>query len=561
MFNIKKEVWQYVVLCELKFSLFLYVVSLILLSLVEILSIGVIFPILTTLVNDASVVNSYDYDFLEWLILLDKQTILISGLILYVVRSFVLLTGTWYQAKFSQELIIRLSNKVFSNYLDSDVEYIESQKTSDIIRKVTGTVSQVVNSHILQIIIVSFEFITLFILIGFIFTIMDLQLFFAIILVFLTLLIFSKYISGQLSKIGSQKRVFEGNKVEYVHELMGMFKEIINFKIGLFLGRDFYAASKISARSSVIQATLSSIPRNLLELVIFAGGLSYLLILTTDTDAFITQVPIIGTIMFALLKFVPSINKINVGWQNYKFSSSFVKELNDELIACGNNNNNKIDDTQAKHQISFQDLSVTGLTAKKGDSVFGPWNLHVKKGEWLSIKGETGCGKSTLMDTLMGFHTVNSGSILLNGRDIRLAYSSFYSIASYVPQKVHLLNKSLKDNILLYGNDNSVITEERYKSVLEICDISGLMIRSDLLKSSSLDNSGLSGGQRQRVGIARALIREPEILFLDEATAGLDVSIQDLVLSNIKEEYPNMTVLMITHSEHVDRFFDKNITL
>jgi len=142
-----------------------------------------------------------------------------------------------------------------------------------------------------------------------------------------------------------------------------------------------------------------------------------------------------------------------------------------------------------------------------------------------------------------------------------LAYSSFYSIAAYVPQKVHLLNKSLKNNILLYGNNNSVITEEGYKSVLEICDISELITRSDLLKSSSLDNSGLSGGQRQRVGIARALIREPEILFLDEATAGLDVSIQDLVLSNIKEKYPNMTVLMITHSEHVDRFFDKNITL
>jgi ATP-binding cassette, subfamily B, bacterial PglK len=558
MINFKKEVWRYIVLCELKFSLFLYVVSLILLSLVEILSIGVMFPILTSLVNDGSVVNSYDYEFLQWLVSLDKQTILVSGIILYAVRSFVLLTGTWYQAKFSQELIIRLSNKVFANYVDADVEYVESQKTSDIIRKVTGTVSQVVNSHILQIIIVSFEFITLIILGGLIFTIMDLQLFFAILLVFLTLLIFSKYISGQLAEIGSQKRIFEGKKIEYVHELMGMFKEIINFKIGLFLERDFYVASKTSARSSVIQTTLSSIPRNLLELTIFTGALSYLLILTTDTDSFITQVPIIGTIMFALLKLVPSINKINVGWQNYKFSSSFVKELDGEVFKKKNGRVGN-DDTDTRHHISFLDLSIVALTAKKGDSVFGPWNLHVKKGEWLSIKGETGCGKSTLMDTLMGFHTVNSGSVLLNGKDIRTTYSSFYSIASYVPQKVHLLNKSLKDNILLYSN--GVITEEKYKFILEICNISELSTRSDLLKSSSLDNSGLSGGQRQRVGIARALIREPEILFLDEATAGLDVSIQELVLSNIKEKYPNLTVIMITHSEHVGRFFDKNITL
>jgi len=558
MINFKKEVWRYIVLCELKFSLFLYVVSLILLSLVEILSIGVMFPILTSLVNDGSVVNSYDNEVLQWVMSLDKQTILVSGIVLYTVRSFVLLTGTWYQAKFSQELIIRLSKKVFGNYLNADVEYVENQKTSDIIRKVTGTVSQVVNSHILQIIIVFFEFITLIILGGLIFTIMDLQLFFAILLVFLTLLIFSKYIGGQLATIGSQKRIFEGKKIEYVHELMGMFKEIINFKISFFLERDFYLASRTSARSSIIQAALSSIPRNLLELIIFTGSLSYLLVLANDGDSFIAQVPMIGTIMFALLKLVPSVNKINVGWQNYQFSSSFVKELDNELFK-NSGIDNRINDTI--YQISFLELSVVDLKAKKGDSVFGPWNLSVKKGEWLSIKGETGCGKSTLVDTIMGFHTINSGSILLNGKDIRKMYGSFYNIASYVPQKVHLLNKSLKDNVLLYGNNNGAITEEKYKSVLEICNILELSTRSDLLKSSSLDNSGLSGGQRQRVGIARALIREPQILFLDEPTAGLDVSVQDLVLSNIKEKYPGMTVIMITHSESIDKFFDRKIIL
>jgi len=559
MINFKKEVWRYVELCELKFALFLYVVSLMLLSLVEILSIGVMFPILTTLIDDGSVVNSYDYEILQWIMSLDKEAVLVSGIILYVVRSFVLLAGTWYQAKFSQELIIRLSKKVFGNYLNADVEYVENQKTSDIIRKVTGTVSQVVNSHILQIIIVFFEFITLIILGGLIFTIMDLQLFFAILIVFLTLLVFSKIISGQLAKIGSQKRIYEGKKIEYVHELMGMFKEIINFKIGFFLERDFFTASNTSARSSVIQATLSAIPRNLLELTIFAGALSYLLILTNDVDSFVTQVPVIGTIMFALLKLVPSINKINVGWQNYKFSSSFVKELDGEVFK--NEKEGRIDSTDTTDQISFLDLSVVALTAKKGKHVFGPWNLNVKKGEWLSIKGETGCGKSTLMDTIMGFHAVNSGSVLLNDKDISMIYSSFYNIAAYVPQKVHLLNKSLKDNILLYDNSNSVIADEKYKFILDICNLSDLSTRSDLLKSSSLDNSGLSGGQRQRVGIARALFREPKILFLDEATAGLDVSIQDLVLSNIKEKYPDLTVIMITHSEHIDRFFDKKIIL
>ncbi len=63
--------------------------------------------------DDGSIVNSYDYEFFQWIMSLDKQTILVSGIILYAVRSCILLVGTWYQAKFSQEIIVRLSKKVF----------------------------------------------------------------------------------------------------------------------------------------------------------------------------------------------------------------------------------------------------------------------------------------------------------------------------------------------------------------------------------------------------------------------------------------------------------------
>lgn len=533
---------------------------MIFLSLLELMSIGVIFPILTALVDDGSITKSYDYGFLNWIMSLDKKTILTSAIVLYVLRSIIVFFGTWYQAKFSEELVLKLSNKVFGIYLKADVETVQRENTTDLIRKVTGTVNQVVNSHILQVVIISFELFTLILIGAAIFSVMSFQLFIAISLVFLILFMFSKIISNHLSRIGNTKRIYETKKMEHIHVLVGMVRELKNFSLSSFLQGDYYSACRISAKASVSLRTLSSIPRNLMELVIFVGSLTYLLILITDPNSFIEQVPIIGTLMFALLKLVPSVNKINVGWQMLKFSSSFLEELNNDLF------NKKYPDVKLDYknysaEMEFTSLTIVGLEVKKGTAVFGPWDAHVKKGEWLAIKGETGCGKSTLMDAILGFQKIDKGHILLNGKNIVQQYSPFYNMASYVPQKVYLLNNSLKENIVLYGNSGKATTDYEYNRILKICNLSELATRSDLLKSSSLDNAGLSGGQRQRVGIARALIRVPEILFLDESTAGLDIVIQDLILSNIKENYPQITVIMITHSEHVDRFFDRKITL
>ena len=178
-----KKIWYYIRLCDLQASYLLYVFALIILSITELLSVGIIFPILATLMKEEVDISSYDFEFIHWLISLNQETILISAIILYILRAFFSIVCSWYQAKFAQEAIVRLSEKVFNNYLKSSVDYIEAQKTSDIIRKVTGTISQVVNSYIIQMTVVLFELITLSLLVLLVFSLIGTELFIGIVFI------------------------------------------------------------------------------------------------------------------------------------------------------------------------------------------------------------------------------------------------------------------------------------------------------------------------------------------------------------------------------------------
>lgn len=555
--SFRDQVWRYIKLCDHRVSFFIYITILASTSLMELASIGVMFPVLASIMGGGQEVHSFEG--LAVIGDIEPVEIIWIAMALFSLRACALLLGTWYQAKFSQDLIVKLSLIVFSRLVDSPVMYIEAQKTSDLIRKVTGTISQAVNSHIIQIITIFFEFFTLLLIIALVFSLVDLKVFLAATVILAFLLFFSKSISSVLADYGNQKRVFETRKIEYVQDIVGLARSLKNFQISDWYKQFFDAASQRSATASIYQATLSGMPRICLELFIFLGGMLYLL-LAVDLDRFTAEMPVLGTAMFALLRLLPLINKINVGWQSYRFSSSFVQELQDCVF--GNQFASQVQRSSLSRNAGYQfdKLEVKDLVLKREYQDFRPVNFEVLRGQWLLISGPTGCGKSTLMDALLGFFPVHSGHIRVNGIDLDQALPNFTEVSAFVPQKVYLLNRSLTENVML-DIEADTIQKRRLKRVLSICDLLALTDRSDLMDETTLNNSGLSGGQMQRIGIARALVREPQILFMDESTAGLDALVQQKILTNIKSEYPNLTVIMISHSTRIDHFFDIQLCL
>ncbi|PTN33063.1 ATP-binding cassette domain-containing protein, partial [Bacillus sp. Rc4] len=174
--------------------------------------------------------------------------------------------------------------------------------------------------------------------------------------------------------------------------------------------------------------------------------------------------------------------------------------------------------------------------------------LRIDKGEKVAFIGESGSGKSTLTKLLMKFYTAESGDILINGYHINDIHAhSLRESISYIPQESHFIQGSIFENLLL-GNSGSFTFEE----IIEVCKqtnvhdfVNDLPMRYDTLVEEN--GSNLSGGQKQRLAIARALLRKPNILIMDESTSNLDTTTEQGISKMIYDQTVGITTIIIAH--------------
>lgn len=181
------------------------------------------------------------------------------------------------------------------------------------------------------------------------------------------------------------------------------------------------------------------------------------------------------------------------------------------------------------------------------DPVLKDINLKIKKGQTIAIVGKSGSGKSTLADLLPRFMDTDKGSILIDGVDVRdLKMKDLRDLMGIVGQQPILFNTSFKENIA-FGVDE--IDMDKVRNAARIANANDFIEETESGYESSVGESGnkLSGGQRQRVSIARAIMANPPILILDEATSSLDTESERLVQDAILKLMKNRTSIVIAH--------------
>jgi subfamily B ATP-binding cassette protein MsbA len=210
-----------------------------------------------------------------------------------------------------------------------------------------------------------------------------------------------------------------------------------------------------------------------------------------------------------------------------------------------------------RDRIEFRDVSFSYEEAGILDRV----NLVIEKGKTVALVGSSGAGKSTLADLVPRFHDVSSGQLLIDGTDIRdYSLKSVREQMSIVTQEPILFNDTIAANIAL-GKPNA--TYEEIVHAAEIANAHNFIIQKEEGYQTNIGDRGskLSGGERQRLTIARALLKNPPILILDEATSSLDTESERLVQDAINKMMEHRTSIVIAHRLSTIRHADEIIVL
>jgi ABC-type multidrug transport system fused ATPase/permease subunit len=259
--------------------------------------------------------------------------------------------------------------------------------------------------------------------------------------------------------------------------------------------------------------------------------------------------------IFAVASFriVPGASRLLSAFQTIKHMEPSVRLLLQEFDSKDNSyiKNNYLP-KDLSTPLKFQkEINLTNLSFSypiRKEFVLSKISMTIKKGDFVGIIGETGSGKSTLINLLIGLLKSSDGKVEVDGLNINSNLTKWYKKIGYVPQSVYLIDDTIRKNIA-FGLREDDIDNDLVAKAIEKANLDEFVNNLPDGLETIVGEKGirLSGGQQQRIGIARALYRDPEILILDEATSSLDEATEKKIMESIQFLKGKKTLIVITH--------------
>ncbi len=377
-------------------------------------------------------------------------------------------------------------------------------------------------------------------------------------IVIFLVLIFRIITKKLIKDYGKERFLRSGEMMKSLLEILDNYKNIKIFNKATFFSDKFKKNNFIYSNVNKKFQIIDNSPRFWLEIAGITGlcGMVFFLLYFNYSPQSI--VPILGMFSVAFFRIIPSVLRIVRSAQAMNYSDPVM----DQLLVSLKDLKEYVPTKDSKlikfnEKIEFKNLSF--YYPNKPTKIFDDLNVTIKKGEKIGIIGKTGAGKSTLIDILLGFLIPVKGNVLVDGIEIKQNLQGWRELIGYVPQKINVINGTIKENIL-FGSDNLDNKDlvKRLNNSMLISDfdevVSGLKNGLEtIVGDKGLD---LSGGQIQRLAFARALFRNPEILILDESTNALDQKTEKKIIGKLLEFETSKTIIMISHNLETLKFCD-----
>lgn len=476
--------------------------------------------------------------------------------ITFVLKNIILFLFLWWNKNFVEYIYRNICMRLLQSELQkSYLDYISSSSALTVrnFNEVKAFLKYLENFIILLV-----EGIILILLISLLLTVEYKVTLIVFGIVIFLVMIFRMITKKLIRNYGKERFFRSGEMMKSLLEIIDNYKNIKIFNKDIFFIDKFKKNNFIYSNVNKKFQIIDNSPRFWLEIAGVTGlcGMVFFLLYFDYSPQSI--VPILGMFSVAFFRIIPSVLRIVRSAQTINFSDPVMDQL---LISLKNSKKyvqqKDFESMQFNEKIEFKNLSFN--YPNKPSKIFDDLYLTIKKGEKIGIIGRTGAGKSTLIDILLGFLKPNKGDVLVDNKEIKENLQGWRELIGYVPQKINVINGTIKENILFGSNkfddkdfkkrlNNSIIISDFDEVVKGLKD--GL---ETIVGDKGLD---LSGGQIQRLAFARALFRNPEILILDESTNALDQKTERKIIKNLLEFETTKTIIMISHNLETLKFCD-----
>ena len=476
---------------------------------------------------------------------------LISGFFTFLMRQTII--------NVSRFIEFDVKNEIFSHYQSLDQIFYKKNRTGDLMNRISEDVSKV-RMYYGPVLMYGTNAIVLFIIIIFYMYSVAPKLTIYSLIPLPILSVFIYRISNLINKKSTLVQESLSDLSTYSQESFSGISILKSFNIQDIIFNRF---DKYAFNSFKNNLSLAKIQAWFFPIILFLIGLSNLIVIYIGGKEFIDGNIEIGVIA----EFIIYVNMLTwpvtlVGWVTsiVKQAEASQKRINEFLDSETSlqNGSSRLGDSKNK-DITFENVSFK--YDQTGIEIFKSFNLKIKSGKVLGIVGKVGSGKTSIVDLMSRIYDPQKGDIFIGDKNLKsIDITEVRSLISYVPQNNFLFSESIEKNIE-FGNPNSSIDD--ITNAAKLAEIDLEIEKFENGYNTILGERGvtLSGGQAQRISIARSFIKDSEIYLFDDCFSSLDSDTEDRILKNLKNNFKNKTLIIISHRVSCVKHADNIIVL
>lgn len=556
-------------------------------ALLETLGVSAVIPFIIALMSPESLMQyAIVQKVTAWLGIENTKGLLLliaaSVVVVYLVKDGMILVANYYQLRFRNEMERDLSTLMLRSYLNRDYMYFVETNSSDMMRGVSGDISNV--AQVIDAFSMLFaETLTCVLLGAFLVYLDPLFALGLLLLALATALLMILAFKKKNAECGRQCREAFSKRYQYIYQPISGYKEISVSQRKQYFIDQFQKEADRASRFNTQYLFICKLPTRVIETVFISGLVVLVCIMVVfgnggATDQFVT---VLGAVAVAAVRILPAISNITASmnglvynrlsleeaYQNISLArareAEFAEKEKDAQTGAGELCEEQKQDTGCgdrrdivepigQEDGGFQrELAVQGVWWKypEGErNVLEDASLVIHKGEAVAFIGESGAGKTTLADIILGLLHPQKGEVLLDGTDIYSIPKRWAKTIGFVPQNVFLIDDTVRHNVA-FGIYEDEIEDDKIIRALKSAQIYDFIQGLPHGLDTVVGEGGVkfSGGQRQRLAIARALYDNPDILVLDEATSALDNETESAVMQSIDALKGTKTLIIIAH--------------